>query len=91
MEGKITRQIRQLQGYYLTSCPTHLTIDTWIQGLVGKLLNLTRFKWIFHNITKHHHTNGMIKLDAKQDIMEYIEQQLVMGLCNLPPGRKCLL
>ena len=34
---------------------------------------------------------GMIKLDAKQDIMKEIERQLDMGLCNLPPESKCLL
>ena len=40
---------------------------------------------------KHHHTNGTIKLDAKQDIMKEIERQLSVDICNLPPECKCLL
>ena len=62
-----------------------------MRGLIGKLLNLTHSQWIFRNITKHHHTNGTFKLDAKSDIMEEIEFQLDMGLYNLPPESKCLL
>ena len=33
-EGEIARLIRNLQEYYLLSCPTHLTIDTWMRGLI---------------------------------------------------------
>ena len=39
------------------------------EGFIGKLLKLTHFQWIFHNITKHH-TNGMVKLEAKHDVMK---------------------
>ena len=88
MDGKIARPIRNLQEIYLLSCPTLLTINAWMRGL---LLNLMHLQWIFRNITKYHHMNRTIKLGAKQDIMKEIERQLDMGLCNLPPESKCLL
>ena len=47
--------------------------------------------WIFRYITKNYHTNWTIKLDAKHNITEEIERQLVMGFCNLPPESKFLL
>ena len=74
-----------LQELWLLSKSTRLTIDAWMTGLIKKLLALTHSQWIFRNITKHHHMNGTIKLDTKQDIMKEIERQLEMGLCNLPP------
>ena len=63
-----------------------------MRGFISKLLELTHSQWIFCSITKHHHTNGTIKLDAKhQDTMKEIERQLNMGLASLPPESKCLL
>ena len=62
-----------------------------MRGLIEKLLALTHSQWIFRNITKHHHTNGTIKLEAKQDVMKETERQLVLGLCNLPPENRFLI
>ena len=89
--GEDSTTDQNLLEYYLLSCPTHLTIDSWMWCLIMKLLDLTHSQCILHNITKYHHTNGTIKLDAKQDTIKEIERQLDMGLCNLPPKSKCLL
>ena len=69
IEGKITESMRNLQELWLLSEPACLTIDAWMRGLIEKLLTLTHSQWIFRNITKHHHTNRTIKLEAKQDVM----------------------
>ena len=90
-DGKIAQPIRKLQEYYLSSCLIHLTIDLWMWGLIRKLLNLTHSQWIFCNITKHHHNNGVVKLETKQDITKEIKRQLNMRLYNLPPESKYLL
>ena len=76
IEGKISWPLRQLQEYYyLLHCPTtQLTIDSWMRGFIGKLLKLTHSQWVFHNITKHHHTNKTDTLYAKQDVMREIER-----------------
>ena len=66
MESKIVQPTRNLQELYLLSCPTRLTIVAWMGGFIGKLIDLTHPQWIFRNITKHHNTNGTIKLDVKQ-------------------------
>ena len=39
--GKIVQPIRNLQELYLLSCPTRLSIDTWMRRLIRKLLNLS--------------------------------------------------
>ena len=90
-EGKIATPLKNLQALWLQTEPTRMTIDTWMRGLIEKLLALTHSQWIYRNITKHHHTNGTIKLEAKQDVMKEIERQLELGLNNLPPESKFLL
>ena len=90
-EGKIAAPLKTLQALWLQTQPTRMTIDTWMRGLIEKLLALTHSQWIYRNITKHHHTNGIIRLEAKQDVMKDIERQLELGLNNLPPESKFLL
>ena len=90
-EGKIAWPMRNLQELWLLSKPTHITIDTWMRVIIEKLLALTHPQWIFRNIKKYRHTNGTIKLEAKQDVMKEIERQLDLGLCSLPPESKFLL
>ena len=69
---------QQLQEYYLLYYHTQLTINSWMRGFIGKLLELTHLQWIFHNIIKHYYTNMTIKLDVKKDTMREIERQLIM-------------
>ena len=73
-EGKVAKLMRNLQELWLLSEPTCLTINAWMRGLIEKLLALTHSQWIFRNITKHNHTNGTIKLEAKQNVMGEIER-----------------
>ena len=90
-EGKIPLLLKDLQANYLAHCPTMATIDGWMKRFIGQLLELTHSQWIFRNITKHHHTNGTIKLEAREDVLREVERQLDLGLESLPPECKCLL
>jgi len=52
-EGKISLGIREVQEYYLALLPTtELTIDSWMKGLIAKLVAMTHSQWIYRNITK---------------------------------------
>ena len=53
-----------------------------MRGFIDKLLELIHLQWIIRNTTKYHHTNRMIKPDAKHDVMISIEGQLNMGLAS---------
>ena len=57
-EGKVTKDIQELQWVYLASKRTRLTVDSWMKGFVGKLIEMTHKQWIFRCITKHHRTKG---------------------------------
>jgi hypothetical protein len=90
-EGRIALKIRDLQDMHLLQCGSRLTIQAWMKGFIGKLHEMTHGQWIFRNITKHHHTNGTIKLADRQEVFKEINRQLGMGIGSLPPESRCLL
>ncbi|KAL7526919.1 hypothetical protein ACHAXR_001711, partial [Thalassiosira sp. AJA248-18] len=90
-EGKIAMAIRNMQEGYLIGAPTRLSIDSWIKGLIQLLLQLTHAQWIFRNITKHHSSNGSLKLAAREEVLKEVERQLELGLESLHPESQFLL
>jgi len=91
-EGKISLAIREVQNCYLSLQPaTELTIDSWMKGLITKLVAMTHSQWIYRNITKHHHTHGTIRLGERKQIVQEIERQLEMGTTSLDTECACLL
>ena len=46
-EGKVTMDIRDLQWVHMASKKTRLTVDSWMKGFVGKLIDMTHKQWIF--------------------------------------------
>ena len=75
-EGKLSKTFRRVQENYLTSADTNLTVDSWMKGFVGKLLEMTHSQWIFRCISKHHHTKGTLVLASKEELMGEIKRQL---------------
>ena len=91
-EGKVSLAIREVQNLYLSLLPTtELTIDSWMKGLITKLVAMTHSQWIYRNITKHHHTHGTIRLGERKQIVQEIERQLEMGTTSLDTECACLL
>jgi len=90
-EGKISTEIREMQQFYLLTSPTRISIESWMKGLIDQLLQLTHAQWIFRNITKHHHSNGTIKLAEREEVLSEIEKQLDLGIDVLPEESKFLL
>ena len=84
-DGRLYLPLKILQEHYLSHCYTYLTVDSCMRAFIGKILELTHSQWIFQNITKHHHTNGTIKLKAQRDVLKEIERQLNLGITALPP------
>ena len=74
-----TLNFRKIQERHLLGEDTRLTADSWMKGLVGKLLEMTHAQWIFRCITKHHSTKGALVLRAHEDLLGEIERQLDMG------------
>ena len=63
-KGKMAENFREIQKRFLSQEDTQLTADSWMKGLVSKLLEMTHAQWIFRCISKHHHTKGSLVMKA---------------------------
>ena len=79
-EGKLAKNFWTIQRNYLLQEDTQLTVDSWLKGLVTKLLEMTHAQWIFRCISKHHRTKGSLVLKANEDLLKEIDRQLDMGV-----------
>ena len=79
-EGKLSKTFRRVQESYLAESDTSLTVDSWLKGFVGKLLEMTHAQWIFRCVSKHHRTKGSLVIAAKKELVKEIERQLDMGV-----------
>ena len=90
-EGKLAVHFRQIQRNFLFQEDTQLTADSWMKGLVGKLLAMTHAQWIFRCISKHHRTKGTKVLRANDDLLREIDRQLDMGVECVSEADKWML
>ena len=79
-KGKLSKTFRRVQKSYLVSADTNLTVDSWMKSFVGKFFEMTHSQWIFRCISKHHHTQGLLALASKEELIGEIERQLEMGV-----------
>ena len=68
-----------------------MTVDSWLKGFVGKLLELTHSQWIYRCITKHHKTKGTKVLAAREDLFQEIKRLLDVGTEGVAPEDKWML
>ena len=90
-EGKLAWHFRQIQRSHLHIYPTRLTVNSWLKGFVGKLLEMTHAQWIFRCITKHHQTKGTIVLKANEDLLQEIERLLSIDVDNVSEDNRWML
>ena len=76
----MAKNVREIQERFLSQEDTQLTADSWVKGLVTKLLEMTHAQWIFRCISKHHRTKGSLVMKANEDLLREIERQLDMGV-----------
>ena len=91
MEGMISKEILPLQGEHIDAGGCNLTIDVWAQGLVTKLLEATHGQWLYRNVHVHDTVSGVAATARKEEIQQFIEDQLDMGGEGLDERDKFLL
>ncbi len=70
---------------------TRMTIDSWMKGFIGMMLDMTHAQWMCRNFSKHHHTHGSLQVKTRREIHAEIERQLEVGLDTIPEESRCLL
>jgi hypothetical protein len=79
MEGMMSKEIIPIQADYVEIGACSITLDAWLQGLITKLLESTHGQWLYCNVHVHDAIVGVEALARKEEIQQFIEDQLDLG------------
>ena len=79
MEGMFTKEMMPIQADYVELGKCTLSLDKWAQGLVVKLLEITHGQWLYRNIHVHNAVTGVAATARKEEIQQFIEDQIELG------------
>ena len=79
MEGMFTKEMMPIQTDYVELGECTLTLDKWAQGLVVKLLEVTHGQWLYRNVHVHDAVSGVAATARKEEIQQFIEDQIELG------------
>ena len=91
MEGMISREILPLQEEFVDAGGSTMSLSDWAQGLVVKLLECTHGLWLYRNLHVHDSLAGAATPARKEEIQQFIEDQLERGGEDLDDDDKFLL
>ncbi|KAL7523027.1 hypothetical protein ACHAWF_000330 [Thalassiosira exigua] len=75
----ISKEILPLQEEYVDAGGCTLTLDAWAKGLVTKLLEATHGQCLYRNVHLHDTVAGVAVTVCKEEIQQFIEDQLDLG------------
>jgi hypothetical protein len=79
MMGMVSRLLVDDQSAYLQRCNSSQLASSWIIGLITQLLQVTHSQWIYRCVLVHDWTTGTLILGHKEDLMQEIDYQLMLG------------
>ena len=79
MEGMISREILPLQEEFFDAGGSTMSLSDWAQELVVNLLECTHGLWLYRNLHVHDLLAGAATPARKEEIQQFIEDQLDMG------------
>ena len=79
MEGMISKEIIPIQADQIEIGAGMVTLQVWTQGLVAKLLETTHGQWLYRNVHVHDAIAGVKASAQKEEIQQFIEDQLELG------------
>jgi hypothetical protein len=93
MEGIVSKELLELDMVDILVPRSRLTWESWIMGLITKLLEATREPWIYRNLTMHGHghVTGLMAMHNKECLQQEIEKQIKLGGEGLEEQDKWML
>ena len=79
MEGMISKEVVAIQAAHLAGGAFRVSLATWARGLVTKLLETTHGQWLYRNVHVHDALQGVHATARKEEIQQFIEDQLERG------------
>ena len=75
----ILKEILPIQEDFVDLGQSELSLEAWAHGLVVKLLEATHGQWRYRNIHGHGATARVAVTARKEEIQQFIEDQLDLG------------
>ncbi len=79
MEGMISQEIIDIQADHMHGVDSHLALAPWARGLIVKLLEATHGQWLYWNVQVHDSATGTLATKKKEEIQQWIEDQIELG------------
>ena len=90
-EGRVGKQIRNMQAAYMFNGDQTYTVDHWMRDLIKRLLHLSHEQWLARNLMKHHQTKGSIALETREQLGRELDKLLDKDIHNIQDQDRWLL
>ena len=91
MEGMISVEVAKVQSEMEEAGQCKLTVKSWCEGLVLKLLEVTHGQWLYRNVHVHDRVSGENAMRRKESIRAELEYQMSLGENGLAEEDRYLL
>ena len=91
MEGMISVEVAKVQSETEEAGQCKLTLKSWCEGLVLKLMEVTHGQWLYRNIHVHDRVSGEHAMRRKESIRAELEYQMSLGENGLAEEDRYLL
>ena len=75
----MSTELLQLDKLDILTHDCKLTVKTWMDCLIQRLLEATHGVWIYRNLMMHDYISGLIATKGKEQLMQEIEHQMEIG------------
>ena len=91
VKGRLFRQLVVIQSQHLKSVDTYLTAESWIIGLMERLLRLTHRQWLMRNAKVHFKRSDGCTIAQHERILSRVHDLLCTDPLDLEEEDRYLL
>ncbi len=91
MEGKICKELFNLQRRAITGSPSTLTFAAWSKKLLDQILHISHSQWIFRNVSLHDRQHGYLRLRRREQVLQEVDRLSELDATALLPESRYLL
>ena len=93
LKGKISAQFATVQRDHLLLSGSTMVASDWTTRFITRLLHLTltHGQWLYRNISRNHHTHGLLIEEERKTLLREIDTYMHLSPEEVPDESKFLL
>jgi hypothetical protein len=91
MEGKLSKEIFNLQRLSLACSPSRLSIVDWAKRLISQVLQISHAQWIFRNVSLHDNKTGYLCNEQRREVLAEVDRLSQLDPRQIPESSRYLL